>query len=200
MNRGNDRGEGEAMNASHLHYLSSPEWAHRLETELWPWVLGVGDLGDEVLEVGPGPGLTTDLLRRHVGAVTAVEVDSVLARALEERLAGTNVTVICADASEGELPADRFSAVTCFSMLHHIPSPETQDRLFREIHHVLRPGGILVGVDALDIPSIREGHVDDTFVPVDPTTLGARFEAAGLIEPALEQDDYQIRFVARKSA
>jgi SAM-dependent methyltransferase len=188
------------MNESHLRYLSSPEWAEMLETNLWPWVLSVGDLGEEVLEVGPGPGLTTDLLCQHVRAVTAVEVDSTLAGALEDRLADTNVTVICADASESGLPADRFSAVTCFSMLHHIPSPEAQDRLFREIHRVLRPGGILVGVDALDIAPIREGHVDDTFVPVDPTTLGARFEAAGLIAPTLERDDYQIRFVARKGA
>ncbi|MGA8372047.1 MAG: class I SAM-dependent methyltransferase [Acidimicrobiales bacterium] len=196
----NDRGKAKAMNESHLRFLSSPEWAQMLETDLWPWVLSVGDLGDEVLEVGPGPGLTTDLLCQHVRAVTAVEVDSDLAGALQERLAGTNATVICADASESGLPTDRFSAVTCFSMLHHIPSPEAQDRLFQEIHRVLRPGGILVGVDALDIAPIREGHVDDTFVPVDPTTLGARFEAAGLIEPTLERDDYQIRFVARKGA
>ncbi len=188
------------MNESHLHYLSSPEWAQRLETDLWPWVLSVGDLGDEVLEVGPGPGLTTDLLRQHVRAVTAVEVDATLARALTARLAGTNATVICADASQGGLPAGRFSAVTCFSMLHHMPSPETQDRLFAEIYRVLRPGGILVGVDALDIAPIRDGHVDDTFVPVDPTTLGARLEAAGMIEPTLERDEYQIRFVARKGA
>ena len=171
-----------------------------LEANLWPWVLSVGDLGDEVLEVGPGPGLTTDLLCRHVRAVTAVEVDPALARALAARLAGTNATVICADASEGGLPADRFSAVTCFSMLHHMPSPEAQDRLFREIHRVLRPGGILVGVDALDIAPVRDGHVDDTFVPVDPTMLSARLKAVGLIEPTLERDEYQIRFVARKGA
>ncbi len=187
------------MNEGHLQFLASPEWAEMLESDLWPWVLSVGELGDDVLEIGPGPGLTTDLLRRQTRAVTAVEVDAALAAALAERLAGTNATVICADASEGGLPADRFSAVTCFSMLHHMPSPEAQDRLFREIHSVLRPGGILVGVDALDVAPIRDGHVGDTFVPVNPDTLGGRFEAAGLIEPALERSAYQFRFVARKA-
>jgi SAM-dependent methyltransferase len=84
-------------------------------------------------------------------------------------------------------------------MLHHVPSARRQDRLFAQIHRVLRPGGILVGVDAVDIPLLRDGHIDDTFVPVDPDTLGDRFEAAGLVEPSIERGDYQVRFVARKA-
>jgi SAM-dependent methyltransferase len=186
------------MNEGHLEFLSSPEWARMLETDLWPWVMSVGDLGDDVLEVGPGPGLTTDLLRQRVDAVTAVEADVGLADALTERLAGTNVKVMCADATNSELPANRFSSVTCFSMLHHMPTAVRQDLLFAEIQRVLRPGGILVGVDAVDVPVIREGHVGDTFVPVDPDTLAGRFRAAGLVEPSVERGDYQIRFVARK--
>ena len=51
------------MNRSHLDFLASPAWARMLETDLLPWLVGVADLGDDVLEVGPGPGLTTDLLR-----------------------------------------------------------------------------------------------------------------------------------------
>lgn len=187
------------MNDGHLQFLASPEWAQMLQSDLLPWVQGVGDLGDDVLEIGPGPGLTTDLLRQRVTALTAVEMDETLAGPLAERLAGTNVTVLCADATDGSLPDDRFSAVTCFSMLHHMPSPAIQDRLFAEIHRVLRPGGLLVGVDAIDIEPIRDGHVGDTFVPVDPGTLGDRFEAAGLIEPCVEPADYQFRFVARKA-
>jgi len=35
-----------------------------LERDLLPWVASVTDLGDDVLEVGPGPGLTTELLSR----------------------------------------------------------------------------------------------------------------------------------------
>jgi SAM-dependent methyltransferase len=187
------------MNEGHLQFLASPEWAQMLKTDLLPWVLSVGDLGGDVLEIGPGPGLTTDLLRQHAADVTAVEVDVELADALTERLAGTNVTVICGDATESGLASNRFSAATCFSMLHHMPSPGLQDQLFAEIHRVLRPGGILVGVDALDLDVLRDGHVDDTFVPVDPDTLGQRFEAAGLIEPSVERGDYQIRFLARKA-
>jgi SAM-dependent methyltransferase len=51
------------MNKRHIEVLSSPRWAAMLERDLLPWVASVTDLGDDVLEVGPGPGLTTELLR-----------------------------------------------------------------------------------------------------------------------------------------
>ena len=186
------------MNQGHLEFLSSPEWAEMLRTDLLPWVEAAGDLGDDVLEIGPGPGLTTDLLRQRVDRLLAIEVDASLASSLQERLAGTNVEVLCSDATASGLEPERFSAVTCFSMLHHMPSSELQDRLFGEVHRVLKPGGIFVGIDSLDLDVIREGHVDDTFVPVDPGSLGARLQAAGLDSLELDVGDYQFRFIARK--
>src|SRR4029079_11446379 len=116
----------------HLQFLASPEWARMLETDLLPWVLDGVDLGDDVLEVGPGPGLTTDLLRSRTPKLTAVELDPELAEALAARLEGTNVDVVHADATNTGLPSERFSAATCFSMLHHMPSPALQDHLFVE--------------------------------------------------------------------
>lgn len=187
------------MNEGHLQFLSSPEWAEMLRSDLLPWVDGAGDLGDEVLEIGPGPGITTDLLRERVRRLLAVEVDASLASPLQERMAGTNVEVLCADATASGLPSDRFSAVTCFSMLHHMPSPEHQDRLFAEVHRLLRSGGVFVGCDSLDLDFIRQGHVDDTFVPVDPETFPERLAAAGLGELEIDVGDYQFRFMAKKA-
>jgi 16S rRNA A1518/A1519 N6-dimethyltransferase RsmA/KsgA/DIM1 with predicted DNA glycosylase/AP lyase activity len=130
------------MNEGHLQFLASPEWARMLETDLLPWLLDVADLGDDVLEVGLGPGLTTDHLRGRTPRLTALEVDDHLATALAARLSGTNVEVICADATDSGLPSERFSAVTCFSMLHHVPSSELQNLLLAELHWVLRPTGV----------------------------------------------------------
>ncbi len=188
------------MNEAHLQFLASPEWAQMLETELLPWALGVANLGDDVLEVGPGPGLTTDLLRRRTSRVTAVEVDADLATALAARLKGTNVEVVHADASDSGLPANRFSAATCFTMLHHVPSVEIQDRLFAEVHRVLRPLGSFIGSDSVDSEWLRELHADDVFVPVDPDTLGARLVAAGFSAVDMEVLDYKVRFSAAKSS
>ena len=169
-----------------------------LETDLLPWLVGVADLGDDVLEVGPGPGLTTDLLRARADRVTAVEVDGALAAALAERLSGSNVEVIHGDGTDTGLASGRFSAATSFAMLHHMPTPELQDRLFAELYRVLRPGGAFVGTDSRDLEAIRAGHVDDVFVPVDPATLGSRLEAVGFRDVTIDVGDYQIRFSASK--
>jgi SAM-dependent methyltransferase len=127
-----------------------------------------------------------------------VELDPALASALAERLAGTNVDVVHADATASGLPSDRFSAAASFSMLHHIPDPGTQDRLFAELHRLLRPGGLLVAVDSRDIEAIRLFHEGDVFVPIDPDTLGGRLEKAGFVDVAVASTDFEVRFNATK--
>lgn len=187
------------MNQWHLDFLASPTWARFLEDELLPWIEGAGDLGDDVLEVGPGPGLTTDLLRRRVGRLTAIELDPDLAAALADRMAGTNVEVVNVDATDSGLPSDRFSAAASFSMLHHIPEPAAQDRLFVELHRLLRPGGMLIAVDSRDLEAIRAFHANDTFVPMDPDLLGDRLVAAGFADVQITTTDFEVRFTARSA-
>jgi SAM-dependent methyltransferase len=187
------------MNNAHKEFLASPDWARMLETDLLPWLERAADLGDDVLEVGPGPGLTTDLLRQRVAKVTAVEIDDELATALRQRLAGTNVDVIRADATNTGLEANRFSAAACFSMLHHVPSADLQDAVFAEVSRVLRPNGMFLGVDSLDVDLIRQFHSDDVFVPVNPQTLGDRLEAVGFSDVSLEVGEFELRFTAIKT-
>jgi SAM-dependent methyltransferase len=186
------------MNEFHLRYLASPEWAATLRDELLPWVLGSSDLGDDCLEVGPGPGVTTDLLRGRSVWLTAVELDTALAQTLADRLAGTNVEVVNADATNMPFEVDRFSSAVCFTMLHHVPSADLQDDLFAEIARVLRPGATLLGSDSIESPEVRAGHADDIFVPVDPDQLGGRLVAAGFVQPEIETRGTRVRFAARK--
>lgn len=186
------------MNDGHLRFLASPEWAQMLEAELLPWILQAADLGADVVEVGPGPGLTTEMLRTRVGHVTAIEVDPVLADELARRLQGTNVEVMCADAANTGLESGQYSAATCFSMLHHLPSAEHQDRLFVELNRLLRHGGVLVGVDGIDSEPVRAFHEGDTYVPVDPATIEARLVSAGFTDVVVEPADYQFFFKAAR--
>ena len=78
----------------HLKMCSSAEWAEAIERWIIPWVLESVELGDDVIEVGPGPGLTTEVLRSQVQRLTAVELDDDLAAALAQRYAGTNVDAV----------------------------------------------------------------------------------------------------------
>ena len=186
------------MNVGHLEFLASDAWAQMLATELVPWMDSLGGIGSDVLEVGPGPGLTTDLLRSRADRVTAVEADPALAAALRERLDGTNVEVLLGDASQMSLPSDRFSTAVCFSMMHHVPSVEKQDAVLAELCRLLRPGGRLIGTDSLDLEALRDFHSDDVFVPMDPESLPDRLAAAGFTGIAVEPREYELRFTATK--
>jgi ubiquinone/menaquinone biosynthesis C-methylase UbiE len=183
------------MNEAHLTLCASAEWQRLVEGHLLPWVLGDDDLGDDVLEVGAGPGLVTDLLVTRSPRVTAVELDPALADALRARL--PDVTVITGDATALELPDDRFSAAACFTMLHHIPEPADQDRALAELNRVLRPGGLLLGTDGQDTPSRRALHVDDVFTPIDPAGLPDRLAAAGFVDVLVDSDGDRFRFRGR---
>jgi SAM-dependent methyltransferase len=186
------------MNESHLHYLASPEWKARLETDLLPWIERVADLGDDVLEIGPGPGLTTDILRQRTAKVTAVELDHALASGLSNRLRDSNVDVIEGDAKTLAFDSNRFSGATAFSVLHHVPTEAEQDQILGEILRVLAPGAGLFVTDARDLKRIRDGHTGDTFVPLQVATVVSRLERIGFIDIELDTAEYEIRFTARK--
>jgi ubiquinone/menaquinone biosynthesis C-methylase UbiE len=186
------------VNQQHLEMCSSAEWAEAVERWIIPWVLDSVDLGDDVLEIGPGPGLTTEVLRQHVPQLTALEIHEELAAALATRLKGTNVDVVRGDATAMELPTNRFTGAVCLTMLHHVPSVAQQDLVFSELHRVLRPGGVLAGQDSLASDELAELHVDDTYVPVDPAALPARLGAAGFVDIDVDTNEYVVRFRARK--
>jgi ubiquinone/menaquinone biosynthesis C-methylase UbiE len=168
----------------------SEEWRATVRDVIVPWALGDGNLGDDVLEVGPGFGATTDVFREQVARLTAVEIDPELATQLRDRLAGTNVEIVDGDATALAFADDRFSGATCFSMLHHVPSPELQDRLFGEVARVVRTGGLFVACDSLSSDELAELHEGDTYVPIDPDGLAARLERAGFEQVEVRTNEY----------
>jgi SAM-dependent methyltransferase len=185
------------MNRLHRWYCSSKHWNHVVGERLLPWVLRGVELGDDVLELGPGPGITTDFLRRRVVALTSVEIDEPLAASLAARLRGSNVSVLRGDACSLALPEARFTGAIACTMLHHVPSPALQDRLFAQVRRVLRPGGMFVGSDSLSSTAFRLIHLFDTLVPVEPAGLTARLEAAGFGSVRVDVAGGSFRFRAR---
>ena len=154
-------------------------------------------MGDDVLEVGPGPGLTTDLLRGQTKRLTALELEETAATALRQRLGGYGVRVVHGDGVAMPFEDGSYSAVVAFTMLHHIPTPELQDQLLAEARRVLRPCGVFVGFDGVASLAFRIIHFGDTYTPVDPATLGRRLAAAGFADVCLEQKSTRFRFRAR---
>jgi SAM-dependent methyltransferase len=188
------------MNRAHAVVCSSGRWARTVESKLLPWALAGVDLGGDVLEIGPGYGATTRVLARRPGALSVVELEQRYCERLRSAL-GDEVQVVHADATDMPFADGRFSGVVCFTMLHHLPSPELQDRLLAEASRVLRPGGTFAGTDSLGTGSaFRLLHIRDTLVPVEPDRLPARLQRAGLNEPSVETRGRSFRFHARKPA
>jgi SAM-dependent methyltransferase len=178
----------------------SDEWRAIIRDSILPWAIGEVDLGDDVLEVGPGYGATTDVLGSSVAKLTAVEIDPELAAMLTEQFAGNSAVLIQnGDATALDFPDGRFSGATSFTMLHHVPTAGLQDRLFAEVARVLRPGAAFVASDSLRSPQHEAGHVGDIYNPVDPSTLPDRLEAAGFAGVDVRFNEFGWAASARKT-
>jgi ubiquinone/menaquinone biosynthesis C-methylase UbiE len=176
----------------------SEEWRTAIRDVILPWALNDTDLGDDVLEVGPGYGATTDVLSQAVPRLTSVEIDDELAAMLTDRFADVaSVEIVNGDATSLPYADNRFSSAACFTMLHHVPTIALQDRLFAEVARVLRPGAPLVASDSLGSEELKAHHEDDTYNPVDPDTLPHRLAAAGFVDVNVRVNDFGWGVIAR---
>jgi len=185
------------MNENHARVCGSPEWAVYLQTEVLPAVTRDVDLGASMLEIGPGPGASTDWLRHRVAKLTVVEVDEAAAALLAERYTGTNVAVVTGSGAELDYPDASVDSVGTFTMLHHVPTSGLQNKILAEAFRVLRPGGALVGSDSLPGNDLHHFHADDTYNPVDPASLLARLQTIGFGKITVMVDE-RLMFIARK--
>jgi SAM-dependent methyltransferase len=187
------------VNLFHRWYCGSRRWAAVVEGSLLTWVLDGVEPGPSLLEVGPGPGLTTDLLRHRAASLTALELDPDLAAKLGRRLAGTGVRVVRGDGAALPFHDGSFDAAAVLTMLHHVSSAELQDKVLAEVGRCLRPGGLLVGSDTLPSLRFRLYHVADTMVVVDLAGLPDRLRTAGFDEVLVTTRRNRLRFRARRA-
>lgn len=99
-----------------------------------------GYAGRRVLDVGCGIGNDASRFARGGASVTGVDLAE---RAVELakrnfELRGLDGTFVPMDGEALAFPADSFDLVYCHTVLHFTPRPE---RMVREIHRVLKPGG-----------------------------------------------------------
>ena len=185
------------MNEAH-QACGGDEWRAMVREHILPAAVGDTDLGDDVLEVGPGYGATTDVLSQAVPRLTSVEIDDELAAMLTDRFADVpSVEIVNGDATSLPYTDNRFSGAACFTMLHHVPTIALQDRLFAEVARVLRPGAPLVASDSLGSEELKAHHEDDTYNPVDPDTLPDRLAAAGFADVNVRVNDFGWGVIAR---
>jgi ubiquinone/menaquinone biosynthesis C-methylase UbiE len=186
------------VNVAHNLICSSGWWARSVERELLPWGLRDVELGDDVLEIGPGFGATSRVLVSRAERLTILELEPRYCERLRRDL-GSRAPVVQGDATQMPFEDASFGSAVCFTMLHHVPSRQLQDRLLAETCRVLRPGGTFAGTDSLGKGALfKLIHVGDTLVPVDPDVLPERLQAAGFSDVRVSTSDRSLRFSARK--
>lgn len=183
------------MNENHTRLCSGPEWAQHLHSDVLPEITAGVALGDELLELGPGPGAATEWLRARVRRVVAVEHDGPAAGALAERFADTNVEVVHGDATALGFEDASFDSAASLTMLHHVPTRVLQTRLLAEVLRVLRPGGAVIGYDSLHSDELHHFHEGDTYNPIDPPALLTILLALGFRDVTITVD-WALKFVA----
>src|SRR5262249_62384864 len=135
------------MNRFHRWFCRTSIWKKALENEIIPWALKDVELGDDVLEVGPGPGMTTDILRERASRLTSIEIDPRLADSLRQRMQGTAVTVVGGDATAMPFAAGAFSGAGSVTMRRQRTSAASQDPLLAALSLAPMAGRVLPGSD-----------------------------------------------------
>jgi SAM-dependent methyltransferase len=158
---------------------------------------GQVDLGQEMVELGPGYGAATEWLSTRVRNLTAIEMDATTAESLKRRFADSNVKVLIGDATNTGLPAESVDSVASFTMLHHIPTGAGQFTLLAEAFRLLRPGGVLIGSDSLASSELHEFHASDVYNPIDPARLLIALQAIGF-GPISIRVGHDVTFTAQK--
>ncbi|MGC1183943.1 MAG: methyltransferase domain-containing protein [Candidatus Dormiibacterota bacterium] len=167
------------MNLYHQRLCRSPRWAEYVAGEMIPAAVEGVSLAGRVLELGPGYGASTYAIRDRVHELVALESDQALAAHLRSRF-GSSVEVVLGDATDMPFEDSSFSAVLCFTMLHHLRDRASQERLFAEVARVLEPGGMFVARDSSGGWRFRLIHWCDVCTPLEPRRLRPQLDRAGL--------------------
>jgi len=188
------------MNRLENWFCGSAFWRHATERKILPWMISGYKLGDEVLELGAGPGATTEELRRRAARVTSLEYDRNFAARLGSRFQNSNVNVLRGDAAALPFPDGIFSSVIAVLVLHHLKSQEQQEKAFAEIYRVLQPGGAFLAMEIGDGWLQRFGHIRSTFVPLAPNAAFARLSSIGFSKIVVDVQRAAFRICAVRTA
>jgi len=97
------------LNRTHNWLCASDRWGKTIQQRV-PWVLSGAELGQNLIELGSGPGLSTELLRRRVQRMTAIETDPATSMSLRSRFGGSNIEVVTGDAAAMPFANTQFSS------------------------------------------------------------------------------------------
>jgi len=145
--------------------------------------------GSRVVDIGCGPGRLTVPVARIVGdegEVLAVDLQPEMLAIVERRAAGAglrNIRTLRAAAGDGAVPAGRYDIGLLVTVLGEIPRTR-RTAAMEEIAAALRPGGLLVVVEAVFDP--HRLSRDAVLVLASPAGLELEREDRGRLVSAMQ--------------
>jgi ubiquinone/menaquinone biosynthesis C-methylase UbiE len=122
------------------------EWlSEAFESKIRSWFVRQFTADDEVLELGCGTGIFSEMIVGQVRHLTATDFSlEMLDRAGERLSAYNNVETRKEDACHTSFADGAFDAVLTVNLFHHVSEPAA---VARECARVVRPGGRVVVID-----------------------------------------------------
>lgn len=147
----------------------------------------------EVCDMGCGPGHVARYLRDAGAAASGLDLSPGMleqARQLNPGMEFRQGNMLALDMKE-----DSLAGITAFYAIVNLP-PEVLPTVFREMHRVLRPDGLLLlafhnGDEERHLTEFLDRPVDMSFHLFDPRVLGRVLESIGFkVEEIIERDAY----------
>jgi 2-polyprenyl-3-methyl-5-hydroxy-6-metoxy-1,4-benzoquinol methylase len=121
-----------------------------------------------LLDVGCSTGIIADYLADFFGSVTAIDIDGPAINYAKSRFQKPNLQFLPGDLSGLSIRDGSTDVVVCAHVYEHVPDAVA---LFREIHRVLKPGGVCYFAAGNRL-QVMEPQYRLPFLSVIPKSLG----------------------------
>ena len=114
--------------------------------------------GDTILDVGTGTGVFVPYLLKKIGCkgrIVCLDFAEEMLRIAKAKGFNGNISYLCADIENSQLPDRSFDAVACYSIFPHF---RDKLKIFREINRLLKIGGKLFIFHTDSRQAINEIH------------------------------------------